>query len=116
MQIPGVHVWLDQETTEQTHEQAERFTYEQYLAGDATDGVPGCPGIGPVNAKHIVESFDLGKPVDCWEEIVRTYETKGKVVNASAYATQQARLVRVLRAGEYNFDTHTVNLWNPPTR
>jgi DNA polymerase-1 len=115
MQIPGLHVWLDQETTEQTHEQAERFTYEQYLTGDATDGVPGCPGIGPVNAKRIVESFDLDKPMDCWEEIVRTYEKKGKVVNASAYATQQARLVRVLRAGEYNFDTHKVNLWNPPT-
>lgn len=116
MQIAGTHVWLDQVVTEQSDEAALRFTYQQCLAGDATDGVPGCPGIGAVTAERIVADFDLARPVDCWEEIVRTYEKKGKVVEPSKVATQQARLMRLLRTGEYNFDSHTVNLWNPPTR
>jgi hypothetical protein len=30
-------------------------------------------------------------------------------------ALQQARLVRILRHGEYNAETRTVDLWTPPT-
>jgi DNA polymerase-1 len=114
MQIPGKHLWIDQEITEQSYEDAERFTYEQILCGDATDGIPGCPSIGKVNARRIVDSFNINRPLDCWQEVVRTYETKGKIPDASVYATQQAQLVRILRAGEYNFHTHTVKLWTPP--
>ena len=135
MQIPGVHLWLDTgkepepedglvvERTggnvikKNTKEHAERFTYQQYLTGDPTDSVPGCKGIGDTTAKRIVSEFDLSNPVGCWEEVVRCYETKGKMEHASAvsFATQQARLVRILRAGDYNFDNHEVKLWNPPT-
>jgi 5'-3' exonuclease len=134
LQVPGVHIWMDTGKEQQdeaglsisyangsiiktnTVEHAERFTYKQYLSGDSTDGVPGCPSIGDKRASDIVASFNINRPVDCWKEIVRTYETKGKVEQPSDFATQQARLVRVLRAGEYDFSTHTVNLWNPPTR
>ncbi len=133
LQIPGQHLWFRPEKEPEpedglyiscddswiiktnTTEHAQRFTYQQYLTGDATDGVPGCPGVGAVGAQRIVKDFDLSKPVDCWEAIVRTYETKGKVVNASDYATQQARLVKILQYGDYNFTTHEVKLWNPPT-
>jgi DNA polymerase-1 len=131
MQIPGVHVWIhngkepdpeegvtisyvnDSIIKTNTSEHAERFTYEQYLSGDATDGVPGCPGLGPVGARRAAKKFDITKPVDCWEAIVRTYETKGEMEDARQYALTQARLVRILRAGEYDFATHTVNLWTP---
>lgn len=139
MQIPGIHVWMDegQEIEDQdglvvqrvngnviqanTPEHAERFTYQQYLSGDSTDGIPGCPGLGPVGAARLVKGFDLTQPVDCWEAIVRAYEEaqrkkKLNLYNASDYATQQARLTRILRHGEYDFDTHKVTLWNPPTR
>lgn len=139
MQLPGKHIWFrsgkdeepedglcidsDDNWTIKTNntEHAQRFTYQQYLTGDATDGVPGCPGVGAVNAKRIVDGFDLNDPVGCWEEIVRTYEEaqrkkKLDLYNAREYATQQARLVRILRNGEYDFTTHKVQLWNPPTR
>lgn len=133
MQIAGVHLWLDtgkevepedglvvERSSDSiikrnTEEHAQRFTYQQYLTGDPTDNIPGCPTIGDKRAKSIVDGFDLSDPVGCWQEIVRTYETKGKVEQPSDFATQQARLVRVLRAGEYNFDSHQVKLWNPPT-
>lgn len=139
MQIPGIHVWMDegQEIEDQdglvvqrvngnviqtnSPEHAERFTYQQYLSGDSTDGIPGCPGLGPVGAARLVKGFDLTQPVDCWEAIVRAYEEaqrkkKLDLYVASHYATQQARLARILRHGEYDFDTHKVTLWNPPTR
>lgn len=139
LQIPGRHIWTptskDPEPEEgltidyaadsvikiTTADYSERFTYRQYLQGDTTDGIPGCPGIGEVKAKGIVSKFDLSRPVDCWEEIVRTYEEAQRkkgldLHDASAFATQQARLVRILRRDEYCFDTHTVTLWNPPTR
>lgn len=115
MQIPGKHLWIDGNIVEQSYEDAERFTYEQILCGDSTDGIQGCPTIGKVNAKRIVDKLNISNPVDCWETIVRTYETKGQVPNASDFATLQARLVRILRAGEYNFYNHTVHLWTPPT-
>ena len=133
MQIPGTHVWMRTEKDPQpedeltieyaddlviktnTREHAERFTYKQILMGDSTDGIPGCKGIGPITADKIVNKFNLSEPVDCWQEIVRVYETKGCMENASEYATQQARLTRILRADEYDFANHQVILWNPPT-
>lgn len=114
-QIPGLHVWLDNQQWEQCPHDARRFLYQQILQGDATDGIPGCPTIGEVRAKQIVEDFDLSRPLDCWQKIVRTYETKGNMANASEYATQQTRLVKILTSGDYDFSTHTVKLWNPPT-
>ena len=139
MQIPGIHVWMDEGqdvedqdglvvqrvngTVIQTNspEHAERFTYQQYLSGDSTDGIPGCPGLGPVGAARLAKEFDITQPVDCWEAVVRAYEKaqskkKLDLYNAPEYATQQARLARILRHGEYDFNTHKVTLWNPPTR
>ena len=133
MQIPGLHLWLDTGKEPEpedglvverssgniiqrnTGEHAQRRFYQQVLTGDSTDNIPGCKGMGPVGAKKLVDGFDLADPVGCWEAIVRTYETKGKVDQPSHFATEQARLVRILQAGDYNFDTHEVRLWNPPT-
>ena len=141
MQLPGLHIWLaakeaDEEPGLQintveindasyvikttTPEYSERFTYRQYIQGDATDGIPGCKGVGEVGAKRVAEKLDLSRPVECWETIVRTYEeawrkAKLDVRLAPSFALQQARLVRILRRDEYCFDTHQVTLWNPPT-
>lgn len=133
LQLPGLHLWTatskEQESEDgltvecsgdfiiknATPEYAERFTYQQFLQGDATDGIPGCPGMGEVRAKRLVSSFDIAKPLDCWEAIVRAYEASGKVEHPREFATLQARLVRILRTGDYDFDSHAVSLWNPPT-
>jgi DNA polymerase-1 len=115
-QIPGEHVWLDKEPWEQTPHDARRFLYQQIIQGDATDGIPGCKGIGEIKARKIIDKFDITKPVDCWQEIVRTYEAQGDLENPSDFAVQQTRLVKILRNNEYDFNTHTVSLWNPPTR
>jgi len=130
-QIPGIHVWVDETPpkdlrfnwgTYNSSQLAERFTWEQYLSGDAgTDNIPGCPGIGPKTAEKIVGGFDLSKPVDCWHAVVSAYE-KGLAKNGAPevqdihqYALLQARLTRLLRRDEYNFSRSKVTLWNPPT-
>jgi 5'-3' exonuclease len=115
-QVPGWHIWEDVEPYFIGNEDAERFTYQQYLQGDSTDGIPGCKGVGEVRAKEIVKDFDLKDPLGCWETIVRVYETKGKVDNPHDYALTQARLTRILRYGEYDFNNHTVKPWTPPTQ
>ena len=114
-QIPGHHTWIDKEDWGVTDEDAERFTYQQAISGDTTDGIPGCKNVGTTGAERIVEKFDLSNPVDCWEEVVRAYRTKGKAQDPREAALLQARLTRILRNGEYNFKTHEVKLWNPPT-
>ena len=114
-QIPGHHTWINKEDWIITDEEAQRFTYQQALSGDPTDGIPGCPGIGPTSAQRIVDRFDLEDHLGCWQEIVRTYATKGKAESPRETALLQARLTRILRADEYNFKTHEVSLWNPPS-
>tara|TARA_B100000482_G_scaffold154353_1_gene116189 strand:- start:1552 stop:2424 length:873 start_codon:yes stop_codon:yes gene_type:complete len=98
---------------------SDRKFYEQILEGDSTDNISGCPGIGKVNAKRIVDKFDISQPLECWEEIVQQYAkalTKKEDIRCpQEVATMQARLVRILRHGEYDVSTRTVDLWTPPT-
>ena len=112
-QIPGWHIWMGREPTLISNAEAERFTYQQYLQGDSTDGIPGCPGIGPKRAAEKVAGFDLSDEVGCWEEIVRTYE-KAKVELPEEFALLRARLVRIMRWGEYNTTTTKSSHGNLP--
>ena len=114
-QIAGHHIWIDKYNWDVTDEQAERFRYQQAISGDTTDGIPGCKSVGATGAQRIVECFDLADPLGCWEEIVQTYRKKGKDPTPRETALTTARLTRILRHGEYNFRTHEVTLWNPPT-
>ena len=97
-----------------------RKFYEQILEGDSIDNITGCPGIGKVNAKRIVDKFDISQPMECWKEIVQQYgkalAKKEDFRSAEEVATLQARLVRILRHGEYDVTTRTVDLWIPPTQ
>ena len=108
--VPGLH-WdpEDGEVVEINHYDANAFFYEQILTGDAVDNYKGCPGIGPVKAKRILAAAAEGDG-DPWPAIVDTYEAKGLTEKD---ALVQARCARILRHGEYNFDTQEVNLWTP---
>ena len=98
---------------------SEKHFYSQVLIGDSTDNIPGCPGIGKVTAKKIVDNFNTAKPVECWQEIVgqfkKALKKKDDLREPATVALEQARLVRILRHGEYNAKTSTVDLWTPPT-
>ena len=111
-QIPGRRMWLDGQETYNSVADSQRQFWMQVLQGDRVDGVEGCPGYGEKTAAKVVEQLDFDKPLDCWESVVRCFEKKGK---SEEYALLQARLVRILQAGEYNFRQKTVSLWNPRT-
>lgn len=87
-----------------TQEEADKYFLMQTLAGDSTDGYPGCPSYGKVTALK-----DLDK--DCsWNTVVKAYKKRGLTEED---ALVQARCARILRSTDYDLEKREVILWNP---
>jgi DNA polymerase-1 len=124
-QIPGSH-FNPRKPSEGvfsiTVAQGDEWFYTQALTGDPTDGFPGCPRIGPVKAKKILgqANLDFANAPDesvtldyyVWQSIAGAYERAGK---DEAYALTMARVARILRASDYDFDNQRPILWTPTT-
>jgi DNA polymerase-1 len=105
-----------------TPEQADRYHLYQTLIGDATDGYPGCPGVGPAKTAAILDDLMGWEPsthvftrgpregqsetrwvakqyTTRWDAIVSVYHKAGL---KESDALVQARLARILRHDEYN--------------
>jgi DNA polymerase-1 len=109
-QIPGLHHNIRKKTADVedvSKYDGEMFFYTQVLTGDTTDGFKGCPGIGPVKAKKILETPDKW----LWTSVVEAYAAKGLT---EADALVQARVARICQHGDYQHSTHEVRLWSPP--
>jgi DNA polymerase-1 len=106
--IPGLHL-RDGEVREVSRLEADRSFYGQVLTGDSTDGYPGCPGAGPVAAEKLLAGCTT--EVQMWRAVMDAYEKKGF---GQPYAIAQARCARILRAGEYDHERCTPQLWWPP--
>lgn len=87
--------------------QADRWLATQALTGDTTDGYPGCPGIGPVRAKKVLDG--LTDPYELWDAVLRTYEKAGLPTDSMV---QQARLARICRDGDWDAESNTMT-WEP---
>ena len=92
---------------EVTTEQADYFHAMQTLTGDTTDGYPGCPGVGPVKAAKLLEG---ATPEERWPRIVAAY---AKVGLSEEVALQNARVARILRSSDFNFERKEPKLWSP---
>jgi DNA polymerase-1 len=106
-QIPG-KLWnpdKPDELLEITQHTADWHFYMQTLMGDRVDNYPGCPGMGEVRAARLLELED-----EPWAAIVAAYE-KAKLTEEDAIT--QARLARILRAEDYDFEKQEVILWTP---
>ena len=114
-QLPGRH-WCFKHRREDYvgEDEAERNWWVQVLTGDRVDNIPGCPSIGPIRAAREVEKWDVSQSLDCWQKAVSIYATKGKVEQPYQSALLAARLTRLLRAGDYNFETKACKIWSPP--
>lgn len=111
LQIPGKHFRpMDPESGIQivSEFEGDMQFYRQTLTGDRADNYPGCPGIGPVAADRILEGS-----TDFWGSVVAAYEKAGKTEDD---ALLQARLARILRFEDVNYQTKEVKLWEPPSR
>jgi 5'-3' exonuclease len=117
-QIPGRHYWPwhpdpAKVMTTVTAEEGEAFFWHQALAGDPGDKIPGCPGVGDVKAGKLLAGLDPMDAAANWKAIVAAYR-KANTPDPEADALLTARLVRLLRRGDYDPTTGTVNLWEPP--
>lgn len=87
----------------------------QTLTGDTTDGYTGCPGVGPVKARAILAekrfSGGLFTVKQAWPFVVAAFEKAGLT---EADALVQARVSRILRWDEYDYNTKKGILWTPP--
>jgi DNA polymerase-1 len=94
--------------------EADYWHFWQTLTGDPTDGFPGCPRVGKQRAAAILDPiFESNTDEKCraWEAIVAAYAKRG--LNEH-YALTQARLARICRHTDYDFEKKEVILWNPP--
>ena len=92
-----------------TEKKANRHWFEMSIAGDSTDGIVGVKGTGMVTATKLLA--DTPETIDAlWSKVAETYTKKGYTL---ADAILNARLTRILREGDYDYNTGTVKLWNP---
>jgi DNA polymerase-1 len=87
---------------------AIKFHFWQTIVGDATDGYPGCPGVGPAS-QYAEDVLFAESEEEAWDEVLMAYATKGLT---EAEALVQARLAFILRDGY--LDGKWVKLWLPP--
>lgn len=105
--IPGL-LFRDGKEIEISEETADYFHMYQTLIGDSTDGYSGCPTIGPVAAKRILDAE--GGSAALWPRVVAAFEKKGF---GEEFALTQARVARILRTQDYDYNLKQPILWRP---
>ena len=117
-----------------TVQEADRFHLYQTIVGDPTDCYSGCPGVGHEQATEILDNPYIWFPYQhtfksgprkgleetrwrradpgatAWENIVSLYEKQGLT---EADALVQARVARILRTIDYDFNKKEPLLWRP---
>ena len=106
--IPTWHCFIGDDSIEYVDQtKADMNFCTQVLTGDQADGYKGCVGVGAIKASRVLnnkKSID-----DMWEAVVEEFE-RNKMSYEDAY--HQARLARILRAGEYDYRSHKPTLWS----
>lgn len=96
-----------------TQKQATLNFYRQAASGDAADGYPGIPKVGPVGAGRLFpEECYTGHELDLWDALVAAYAKAGQ---GPDQALAMARCAYILhREEDYDWDTGAPRLWQPP--
>jgi len=112
--VPGLHYNFDDDHgfVYRISDNEARYNHlTQTLTGDSTDGYRGCPGIGPVKARRLLESEPLET---AWDDvIVPAYEKAGL---GEEMALVYARCAYILQCHNYNSKTGEITQWLPMTR
>ena len=104
-QIPGVLWNMSDDVIEITKEDGDRWHLMQTLAGDPTDGYPGCPGIGMKRAADLLDKSD-----NPWKAVCQAFKDKGL---SEDNALMNARLAKILQHEDYDYDRAEPILWTP---
>lgn len=87
---------------------ADRNWMIQTLVGDTSDNYPGLKGFGPIKAEKLLAEHKTLPAM--WNAVVEAYRKAGSTF---AEALLNARMARILRHGDYDFNSTTVELWDP---
>lgn len=98
--------------------EANHYWLLQTLMGDSTDNYKGCPRIGKVKAERLLMPPDGTHPEfylrKNWQIVLDTYRNAyASDDDALDQAVLQARLARILRVEDYDFETESIRLWHP---
>lgn len=113
--VPGWHWNPDKE---QTPVMVDEYTadlnfHKQWITGDTTDNIPGIWKWGPAKAEKWLKYIHPRN----WSAAVLAAYDQAKDANGNKYnydyCLAMARCVRILRDGEYNKKTNTINLYSP---
>lgn len=107
--IPGKMYKLNQDGTGEWYETDTKTADYRFLiqcmTGDATDGYAGIPGVGPKKAEEL-----LRKHGAVWKTVEQAYLSHGLTKED---ALLNARMARILRQEDWDFDKEEVKLWTP---
>jgi len=92
-----------------SEEEADYNHMIQTLSGDSTDGYSGCPSVGAKTAEKILQKHKGNKGA-MWEAVLKRYKTHDL---DRKYALMQARLARIIRNSDYNWERKRPKLWLP---
>lgn len=108
--IPGLVYDLRHagEVLEITEAAADCTHMQQTLTGDTSDGYPGCPGIGAKRAGDLLFNTDMTYET-MWPLVVAEFQKKGLT---ESDALIQARLARILRVEDYDFENQVPLMWS----
>ena len=106
--IPAWQMCIIDDQLEKVDNQLANYHFcTQVLTGDISDGYKGCVGVGAIKASRVL--LDKKDLPELWEAVIREY-SRNKYSIEDAY--HQARLARILREGEYNYQTNLPKLWD----
>jgi DNA polymerase-1 len=107
--VPGKMYKLNQDGTGEWYDTDEKEANYRFLlqamTGDATDGYAGIPGVGPKKAEEILKKHGA-----VWKTVEDAYIKAGLTKED---ALLNARMARILRQEDWDFDNEQVKLWNP---
>ena len=92
------------ESLDISQQEADKNFLTQALTGDSTDGYKGLSGVGIKKAEVILGA----RPH--WGAVEAAYLKAGYTKEE---ALTQARLARILRSGDWDYDKKEVKLWTP---
>lgn len=104
--VPGLHFnyHKDKEVRDVSVAEADYNHLYLTLVGDTADGFKGAPGIGPKKAAQILSEPPL------WPSVLAAFRRKGLTAED---ALLQARLARILRHEDYDYQRKEPILWQP---